>query len=183
MASQTARDILDEGATTFESTTSVGEAIDRIRTQSGRETTVYYAYVTDDMGRIDGVTSMRDLLNATDEQPISEVTTESVVIVEASDPIDHVAKVITKHGFTVLPVVDTDGTLLGIVRAEDVIEALDEESSKAVLKETVRDVQYDPSDESPYECFECGTIVEATDNPGECPSCGSDMRHRRTPIE
>lgn len=47
----------------------------------------------------------------------------------------------------------------------------------------MRDAEYDPENESPYECFECGTIVVAADNPEPCPDCSGDMRHRRTPIE
>nr|WP_241430870.1 rubrerythrin-like domain-containing protein [Natronolimnohabitans innermongolicus] len=47
----------------------------------------------------------------------------------------------------------------------------------------MRDIEYDPADESAYECFNCGTIVQATTNPGTCPNCGSDMRHRQTSIE
>ncbi|WP_459877390.1 rubrerythrin-like domain-containing protein [Halorubrum gandharaense] len=47
----------------------------------------------------------------------------------------------------------------------------------------MKDVYQNPSDESPYECFECGNIAVAENNPGACPDCASDMRNRRTPIE
>ncbi|MFC4543142.1 rubrerythrin-like domain-containing protein [Halosolutus amylolyticus] len=46
----------------------------------------------------------------------------------------------------------------------------------------MKDVTYDPEDESTYECFSCGTVVNAS-APGTCPECGADMRNRRTPIE
>lgn len=47
----------------------------------------------------------------------------------------------------------------------------------------MRDPDYDPDDESPYECFECGNIAVAENNPGPCPECGGPMRNRRNPIE
>nr|WP_244510288.1 rubrerythrin-like domain-containing protein [Natronobacterium texcoconense] len=47
----------------------------------------------------------------------------------------------------------------------------------------MRDVDYDPGEESVYECFECGTLITAATNPGECPNCGGDVRHRQTAIE
>jgi rubrerythrin len=47
----------------------------------------------------------------------------------------------------------------------------------------MRDVAYDPTEESPYECFTCGTVVVAGTNPGTCDDCGSPMRNRLTPIE
>jgi len=185
MALTTARDILNDAVTAFETSTSVDDAIDTIRTSTADpEYTIYYAYVVDEDGALSGVASLRELLNADGEMPVSSIATESVVSVTDSDPADHVAKVFARDKFMALPVVDDDSSeLLGVVRPSDVIEALDEESSKAVLAETFRDIQYDPAAESTYECFNCGTLIEAADNPGACPNCGGDVRHRRTTIE
>lgn len=47
----------------------------------------------------------------------------------------------------------------------------------------MRDVDQHPTDESAYECFECGSIVVAERNPGSCPDCAGEMRNRETPIE
>ncbi|WP_114579177.1 rubrerythrin-like domain-containing protein [Saliphagus sp. LR7] len=47
----------------------------------------------------------------------------------------------------------------------------------------MRDVEIDSDETSPYECFECGTIIVAEDNPGTCPDCSGSMRNRWTPIE
>lgn len=47
----------------------------------------------------------------------------------------------------------------------------------------MRDVRQSPDEETPYECFDCGTVVVAEDNPGQCPNCESEMRNRQTPIE
>jgi rubrerythrin len=46
----------------------------------------------------------------------------------------------------------------------------------------MKDVTIDPSEESTYECFACGTVVRAS-APGVCPDCGADMRNRQTPLE
>ncbi|NGM67913.1 rubrerythrin-like domain-containing protein [Natronolimnobius sp. AArcel1] len=46
----------------------------------------------------------------------------------------------------------------------------------------MKDVYFDPREESSYECFECGTVVN-TATPKSCPNCGADMRNRQTPIE
>lgn len=47
----------------------------------------------------------------------------------------------------------------------------------------MRDVDHNPDEERPYECFECGTVTVAETNPGRCPDCGGTMRNRRIPIE
>ncbi|WP_435125759.1 rubrerythrin-like domain-containing protein [Halobaculum sp. D14] len=47
----------------------------------------------------------------------------------------------------------------------------------------MKDVDQESVDETPYECFDCGSIIVAEDHPGSCPDCAGAMRNRRTPIE
>jgi rubrerythrin len=47
----------------------------------------------------------------------------------------------------------------------------------------MRDIDHDTDDASPYECFECGTVVVRAEPPGDCPDCAGRMRNRRTPLE
>ncbi|ACV49466.1 rubrerythrin-like domain-containing protein [Halomicrobium mukohataei] len=47
----------------------------------------------------------------------------------------------------------------------------------------MRDVNQEPEEETPYECFDCGTIVVTEDKPTACPECGGEIRNRLTPIE
>ncbi|WP_143423335.1 rubrerythrin-like domain-containing protein [Halegenticoccus soli] len=47
----------------------------------------------------------------------------------------------------------------------------------------MRDIETTPGEESPYECFECGNIIVAENNPGRCPDCGEPMRNRQMPLE
>ncbi|GEM_PF-314009 len=184
MSPTTARDILDENATAFEASTPVDDAIDAIRTSaSDASHTVYYAYVVDEDETLEGIVSLRELLNADPGTLISGAASDTVVSVAATDPLDRVATMFTQYSFVAFPVVDESAVLCGVVRASDVIEALDEEGSKKVLNKMIHDVEYDPGDESAYECFDCGTIVSAVNNPGACPNCGGDVRHRQTTIE
>lgn len=45
------------------------------------------------------------------------------------------------------------------------------------------DVKSELDAESPYECFNCGTVVLSEVNPGTCEDCGSEMRNRLIPLE
>ena len=40
----------------------------------------------------------------------------------------------------------------------------------------------DPDSESTYECLECGTVTEATTNPGLC-ECGGEFHNRAKSLE
>ncbi|ELY99067.1 hypothetical protein C482_10946 [Natrialba chahannaoensis JCM 10990] len=47
-----------------------------------------------------------------------------------------------------------------------------------------QDVEDDTSElTSAYECLQCGRIVEARTNPGECELCGGDFQNRAKSIE
>lgn len=183
MPEMTVERIVDEQALALEESTTVREAIDGIRTASnGPDATVYYVYVVDAEGQLTGAVSMRELLNAGDETLIGDVKTAPVILVEADAPVSHAARTLTSHGFTVVPVVDGEGRFQGVVRADDVIEALDEETTKDVLRSNIRDIAYDPGEAGQYECFECGNVITA-ENAEACPKCGGNMRNVRTPLE
>ncbi|MBV0925996.1 rubrerythrin-like domain-containing protein [Halomicroarcula limicola] len=47
----------------------------------------------------------------------------------------------------------------------------------------MRDVNPKSDEETPYECFECGSIIVAENDPGQCPDCGGPMRNRLTALE
>lgn len=47
----------------------------------------------------------------------------------------------------------------------------------------MRDLDYDHTAETPYECFDCGTILVQKTNPTTCPDCGGDIRNRMTALE
>jgi rubrerythrin len=48
---------------------------------------------------------------------------------------------------------------------------------------TMKDVELESDEKTPYECFECGSIIIAEDAPGQCPDCGGPMRNRYMPFE
>lgn len=184
MSDNKVRDILDERVTAFKATTTVDEAVRAIReSATDSERTIYYAFCLGDDDTLDGVVSLRELLNADGDRPVSDVATPTVVAVSESDPVRYAGKLFSKHRFMALPVVDETDSLVGIVRPESVIEALDEEETKEVLRTAIKDVDYDPAEESLYECFTCGATITAVNNPVECPKCGGDVRHTRTPLE
>jgi len=47
----------------------------------------------------------------------------------------------------------------------------------------MRDIDYDPTTETEYECIQCGTIVAAEDHPMNCPECEAPVRNREMPLE
>lgn len=101
---------------------TVKEVLSRFREDASEIETVYYIYVTDSSERLLGVLSLRELLMAEPEARLSEIMVTKLKTVTPDVDEKVVAEVFTKYNLVALPVVDTEGALLGIVTVDDVME-------------------------------------------------------------
>ena len=103
---------------------TTGQAIDRLRELKPDPALVYYLYVVDGDGRLDGNVSLRDLVVAAPETPLTEVMNPNVLRVEAGTDKEEVAAIIAKYDLLAVPVVDPRRVLLGTVTVDDVVELM-----------------------------------------------------------
>jgi len=103
---------------------TTGQAIDRLRELQPDPALVYYLYVVDGEGRLDGNVSLRDLVVASPDTPLTTVMNPNVLRVEADTPQEEVAALIAKYDLLALPVVDARRVLLGTVTVDDVVELM-----------------------------------------------------------
>jgi magnesium transporter len=114
---------------------TVDEAISYLRRQAKQQLeTIYYAYVLDREQRPRGVVSFRELFTATGDTPLSKVMRDKVISVPDSMDQEEVARLIKKHGFNALPVVDADGHMKGIVTLDDIVEVVEREATEDIQK-------------------------------------------------
>jgi len=124
--SDTAGGMMEPHVTSIAIDLTVGDAIQAIR-RAPRQT-LYYLYVTDREGRLAGVLNMRELLLGAPRDPISGLVHRDVVTVPATMDREELAALMRDRRFIALPVVDQDGRLLGIVKHDEVLEAVQEEA-------------------------------------------------------
>ena len=111
------------------------EAISYLRRQArDRVETIYYAYVLDADQRLHGVVSFRDLLTASPGQTIATLMETDVMRVTDEMDQESVARVFSDTGLTVVPVVDRDGRMKGIVTIDDVVDVVQEEATEDAQK-------------------------------------------------
>ena len=103
---------------------TTGQAIDRLRELQPDPALVYYLYVVDAEGRLDGNVSLRDLVVASPDTPLTRIMNPNVLRVEADVPKEEVASLIAKYDLLALPVVDARRVLLGTVTVDDVVELM-----------------------------------------------------------
>ena len=103
-------------------TLTVEETINRIREMAPHAETIYYLYVVDEAERLTGVLSLRNLIIAKPEIPLSEIMVKEVISVEPEVRQKQVADLISKYNLLALPVVDKESKILGIVTVDDVVD-------------------------------------------------------------
>jgi CBS domain-containing protein len=102
------------------------ETIDRIRELSPDAETIYYIYVVDDNNHLTGVISLRDLIVSNPTTPLWNIMVdgEKLVTVHPDDELEQVATVLEHYDLLAVPVLASDGELLGIVTVDDTLEEL-----------------------------------------------------------
>lgn len=110
----------------------VEEALERLRLQAPDKETIYYVYIVNDQRQLLGVVSLRDLIMAPRRTLLSDLMEKSVVTVKVTDDQEEVARNIARYDLIAVPVVDSEGRLVGIITHDDVIDVIQEEATEDV---------------------------------------------------
>ena len=114
---------------------TVAEAISYLRRDArAREKTVYYVYVVDAQEHLLGVVSFRDLIVAAGDKRVSEVMRTEVI--SARDDLDQEAlsKLFMRHHLLMMPIVDAEGHIKGVVSVNDIVDVVQEEATEDMQK-------------------------------------------------
>lgn len=111
-------------------TMTVAEALDEVRRGEKRAETIYFLPVTDDDMRLVGAVDLAGVVLASPEQTIASITTSDTPAVRATEDQEHVARLMKEGDLMVVPVVDEDDRLVGIVTFDDAMEVLEFEESE-----------------------------------------------------
>jgi magnesium transporter len=111
---------------------SAQEALVQLRLQAPDRELIYYVYVIDDARRLIGFVSLRRLILAKPETPVSELMDEDVISVRVDEDQEVVANKIARYDFIAMPVVDDQGRLVGIVTHDDVLDVVQQEATEDV---------------------------------------------------
>lgn len=113
--------------------TTAGEAIHALQDQSEAEM-VFYLYAIDDLGRLSGVISLRDLVITSPETKLKDIMSKKVYAVRPETDQEEVARIVSQYNFLAVPVLDGEDRLLGIVTVDDVVDVIREEATEDFLQ-------------------------------------------------
>lgn len=115
------------------SSMTAAEALDHIRLTGVDKETIDICYVIEKRKLI-GLVSLRTLVLANARAVVSDLMDENVISVGTLDDIAVVADMFAKYDLTVMPVVDGENRLVGIVTVDDAIDVMRDEATEDIEK-------------------------------------------------
>ena len=109
-------------------------AIKRIRRTGVDKETIYTCYVNAENNKLIGITTVKDLLLAADDDVVRDMMEENVISVHTLDDQEKVAQMFSNYDFLALPVVDKEQRIVGIVTIDDAIDVIQEEATEDIEK-------------------------------------------------
>jgi len=106
----------------------------RLNAEKYKNYDVLYIYTINGDGVLKGVLRVRDLLLSVPDRSLADLEICNPISVHAETSLDDLDHLFRKYRFFGLPVVDSAGRLIGMVRRQDVEEAMAERASRSFLK-------------------------------------------------
>ncbi|MGE5186595.1 MAG: magnesium transporter [Acidobacteriota bacterium] len=114
---------------------TIDEALSYLRRQArAKLETIYVAYVLDPEQHLLGVVSFRDLFGADPKKTVADIMETDVVRVTDEMDQETVSRIFAEHDLNVIPVVDKDGKMKGIVTIDDIVDVVQEEATEDIQK-------------------------------------------------
>lgn len=110
------------------------EAIEKIRRLAQKRFPASYVYVIDDEKHLIGVMNMRDLMLASPGQTLESIMRKDVFSIHCFVDREEAANELSKRRYFAAPVVNSENEILGIIKAERLIQGIQEEVTEDIQK-------------------------------------------------
>lgn len=127
-------DIMGTRSAVIPESYTVAEAIRDLRTKSELWDSLQYLYIVDNAGVLVAVISLHQLFREPDERLVMEFAERNLVVVNPDTDPEQAALKALHRGIREIPVVDTDGKIVGVLTGDLLMAILDQESVENILK-------------------------------------------------
>jgi magnesium transporter len=113
----------------------INQVLDYIRTYGHESETLNVIYVVDDNGKLQGELLARTLLLSSPEKKVNEIIAdEKIITLTASQDQADALEAFKRYDSVALPVVDSNGYLIGVVTVDDMLDVAEEEETEDIQK-------------------------------------------------
>ena len=113
---------------------TIAHALDHIRRYGMDSETMSLVYVIDEHSKLIDDLRIRQLLLASPESHISDLMDSRFISLKATDDREAAVQIFKDADRNALPVTDSEGVLIGIVTADDILDVAEEEATEDIQK-------------------------------------------------
>jgi magnesium transporter len=113
---------------------TVRDVLDYVREHGQDSETLNVLYVVDERGKLIDDIRMREFLLRPLETKVSDLEDENFVALNVTDSQEDAVNVFRKYDRSALPVVDSNGVLVGVVTIDDMLDVAEEEATEDIQK-------------------------------------------------
>ena len=111
---------------------TIEQAIKHFRKVGQKQSIANYIYVVDAVGRLVGVLSLKELLLSDPKSLVSDVMHKNIITVTATADQEEAARIMSQYDLMILPVVNGQGRLVGVISADDIMDVIEEEDTEDI---------------------------------------------------
>lgn len=130
----TAGSIMTPEYVTLKSNLTAGDAIKKIRRVGKEAETISTLFVIDKTRKLIGVLYLSELIFADEKESVINIMNDDFLSVYSETDQEDVAKLIKKYDINVIPVVDREQRMLGIITIDDIIDVIESENTEDISK-------------------------------------------------
>jgi magnesium transporter len=119
---------MDPRVMTFRPSSTVGQALDRLR-EMGTGRRIYELYVVDEDGMLEGAVALQQLALAAPTLQLQSIARGKPLAVSPLTSREEVVELLNQARLASIPVVDFEGRLIGVIRLEQLVAAAEQEAS------------------------------------------------------
>lgn len=112
---------------------TVSQAMAHIKEVGIHKETIYTCYVLEQR-KLVGIVSAKDLMTSDDAVTMEELMETEIITVQTLTDQEEVARLFSKYDLLAVPVLDSDGYMVGIVTIDDAVDVLEDEATEDIAK-------------------------------------------------
>jgi magnesium transporter len=109
---------------------TIQQAIDELRKIKEKVGEFYNVYVVDDMGKLVGLISLKDIVLAEPNIHVRDVMNPEIISIESHTDQEEVAKVFQRYDLVSAPVINHRHKLIGRITIDDILDVINEETDE-----------------------------------------------------
>jgi len=119
----------------YQKSLTVGEILNNLENKlEGKTASLETIFVIDEYNNLVGKVNLEDILASSKDEGLENIINYNIITVTAEVDQEQVSQLFSKNNLKVIPVVNSEQQIIGIITVDDIIDVIEEEATEDMLK-------------------------------------------------